>query len=443
MKIFLQAVASVALCIALSVLAFCGDLISDIDDVIMTAEESSRPYYENSLTYSGSEINAGAPHPIGQDKSEENEAESGSFAGTVESDPAYETAPPVVVPPEESSSSQPESSSASSEVSSPSGPPPAVDIENSSSSGKEESQNGSSTGGSSQTESGSSVSSSESLESGSSLVPSSPSSSAESSSSSQENETLWVTMNGSTSYMDAYEAVCMVTEAEVGYTFSKEAIKAQAVAAYTYIKYYNAAGSPASVPGKTATDTVKQAVAEVMGQAVYYNGKYAFTPYCACSAGKTAASSEVWGGSFSYLVSVESKYDPIERHKNSIVAYTQEELKTLLEKYTGLTLDDSAPEDWIHIDSTAAGGYVLKVTITGKNGVKQITGRNIRENILSYRIKSHAFTLTYANGIFTFTTNGYGHGVGMSQTGANGYAVNDGWSYRQILEHYYPGTSVY
>ena len=216
MKIFLQAAASVALCIALSVLAFCGDLISDIDDVIMTAEESSRPYYENSLTYSGSEINAGAPHPIGQDKSEENEAESGSFAGTVESDPAYETAPPVVVPPEESSSSQSESSSASSEVSSPSGPPPAVDIENSSSSGKEESQNGSSTGGSSQTESGSSVSSSESAESGSSLAPSSPSSSAESSSSSQENETLWVTMNGSTSYMDAYEAVCMVTEAEVG-----------------------------------------------------------------------------------------------------------------------------------------------------------------------------------------------------------------------------------
>ena len=118
-------------------------------------------------------------------------------------------------------------------------------------------------------------------------------------------------------------------------------------------------------------------------------------------------------------------------------------MKTLLEKYTGLTLDDGAPEDWIHIDSTAAGGYVLKVTITGKNGVKQITGRNIRENILSYRIKSHAFTLTYANGIFTFTTNGYGHGVGMSQTGANGYAVNDGWSYRQILEHYYPSTSVY
>ena len=41
-----------------------------------------------------------------------------------------------------------------------------------------------------------------------------------------------------------------------------------------------------------------------------------------------------------------------------------------------------------------------------------------------------------------FTTNGYGHGVGMSQTGANAYAQNDGWTYRQILSHYYPGTTL-
>ena len=71
------------------------------------------------------------------------------------------------------------------------------------------------------------------------------------------------------------------------------------------------------------------------------------------------------------------------------------------------------------------------------------TGRKLRENILNYAIKSHAFTFTCDGSNFIFTTNGYGHGVGMSQTGANGYAANEGWTYKQILAHYYPGTSVY
>ena len=61
---------------------------------------------------------------------------------------------------------------------------------------------------------------------------------------------------------------------------------------------------------------------------------------------------------------------------------------------------------------------------------------------MNYAIRSHAFTASYSDGTFTFVTNGYGHGVGLSQAGANGYALN-GWTYLEILSHFYPGTSVY
>ena len=61
--------------------------------------------------------------------------------------------------------------------------------------------------------------------------------------------------------------------------------------------------------------------------------------------------------------------------------------------------------------------------------------------VLAYGIRSHAFTVSWNGEAFVFVTNGYGHGVGMSQTGAEGYA-QDGWGYQQILNHYYPGTTV-
>jgi len=120
-----------------------------------------------------------------------------------------------------------------------------------------------------------------------------------------------------------------------------------------------------------------------------------------------------------------------------------ETVKTKTENYLGITLDESDPEGWFEITDANRGGYVQKMTVTDINGNSQtITGRKLRENILEYALKSHAFTFTYSNGNFIFITNGYGHGVGMSQTGANGYANNEGWSYKDILLHYYPGTNI-
>lgn len=253
-----------------------------------------------------------------------------------------------------------------------------------------------------------------------------------------------VKVSGVITEMSAYEAVSQIVEGEMGSSFSVEALKAQAVAVYTYVKYQNKSGGAPSLPMRTASEKVKNAVFNVLGQAIYYNGNIAFTPYHATSSGYTNSSAEVWGGSYSYLTNVESIYDPTDSYKNRETIISLDTMKSSLEKYLGVTMDDTSPENWIKIDSKNSGGYVLKVTVTDADGkVHTLTGRNIRENVLNYALKSHAFTVSYQNGNFKFVTNGYGHGVGMSQTGANGYAINKGWTYKQILSHYYPNTSVY
>ena len=79
-----------------------------------------------------------------------------------------------------------------------------------------------------------------------------------------------------------------------------------------------------------------------------------------------------------------------------------------------------------------------KCTINGK--ARTITGRVLRENILS--LKSAKFEVKVEGDQFIFTTYGYGHGVGMPQIGANLYAKNEKWSYQKILKHYYTGVTI-
>ena len=244
--------------------------------------------------------------------------------------------------------------------------------------------------------------------------------------------------------MDAYSAICQVVEGEMGSSFNPEALKAQAVAAYSYIKYENKAGRSPSLPMRAPSQKVQNAVSAVIGQAVYYNGAVAFTPYHASSAGYTNSSAEVWGGSYSYLTNVSSAYDPSSGYKNLTVTISVSTVKNGLEHFLGITLDENVPQSWMSIAAVNQGGYVTKLTVTDADGqTYSTTGRKLRENVLNYALKSHAFTFTCDGSNFIFSTNGYGHGVGMSQTGANGYAVNEGWTYKQILAHYYPGTSVY
>lgn len=253
---------------------------------------------------------------------------------------------------------------------------------------------------------------------------------------------LRVSLGGVVTEGSAYDILCQIVEAEIGGSYHTETLKAQTVAAYSYILYENAAGRTPSLPARTPTQKTKDAVESVLGQALYYNGKVAFTPYHASSTGYTNPSSEVWSGSYPYLTRVSSAYDPASYCKNQKVTMAASTVKVKVENYLHITLGDD-PNAWFSDFITNDGGYVTRFTVTDSSGGKHsLTGRQMRENVLGYAIRSHAFTIAVSGDQITFTTNGYGHGVGMSQTGANAYAVNDGWTYQQILSHYYPGTTL-
>ncbi len=255
-------------------------------------------------------------------------------------------------------------------------------------------------------------------------------------------ETLSVKLNGKKVKQSAYDVVCMMVQAEMGSTFHQEALKAQAVAAYTYVKYNNNLGLSPSVAGKTSiSSNVAKAVQAVIGQAVYYNGSYANTTYCAANAGVSNNCVDVWGGNLPYLVSVDSEGDESTNHYGYKTKLKLNYVADRIEDYHNVDPYDysSDPSDWFGDYKNGAGLYVSSIDVCGR----KLTGRKVREGLLQSNIRSAAFEVEYDEDseVFIFTTYGYGHGVGMSQLGANYYA-KEGWSYDEILEHYYSNTRV-
>ena len=268
-----------------------------------------------------------------------------------------------------------------------------------------------------------------------------------------ENGTLTVYYTGSGGNVtgDAANILAQVVMGEIGGSFNEEAIKAQAVAAYTYIKYYNDNGNVPYVAVRTPNDTVKRCVNEVIGQMVYYNGSPIQAVYSASSAGYTASAANVWGVNYPYLISVRCELDALyDPNYGAKATFTSTEIKNYVQNATGIVLEGD-PGTWFAIKEYVDNVYVGTLSIGGKtsytdsNGnTVNITGRVLREKILDFNLRSSSFDVSYSADTdkFTFTTYGYGHGVGLSQHGANNLATYWGYDYRQILQFYYPGTEV-
>lgn len=238
----------------------------------------------------------------------------------------------------------------------------------------------------------------------------------------------------------AYEVVPKIVMNEMGPSFSEEALKAQAIAVYNFVRHQNQSGVVPSLAVKEPDAKVRNACEAVRGQALYYGSSLAFTPFYATSAGVTVSSREVWGGSYPYLESVDSSVDRDVRTYEVSKEFSADTVAAKVEAKMGVDLYaySSDPDEWFSIESYTDGGSYIKDFRVGN---KTTSGRAFREIVLNLR--SAAFDVSYdsSSDSFTFTTYGYGHGVGMSQTGAHQYALK-GWSYREILEHYYDGTVV-
>jgi stage II sporulation protein D len=265
------------------------------------------------------------------------------------------------------------------------------------------------------------------------------------------NKKLNFTANGSRRSMDAYDLVCAIVQNETNGILDGEALKAQAVASYTYVLHHNAAGTAPNVGINTAiSQTVKAAVSAVFGQTILYQGGLINATYHSTSSGKTTSAESVWGSDIPYLVSVDSSLDRKAPKYQQTVQIDANEFARLVFSVYNITLDGD-PSSWIQAKRDAPGGYVGSVVIGGfsvsqggkyGNG-KPITGRSVRESLMNFSIRSHCFDVLYVSDrdAFLFTTYGYGHGVGMSQYGAHFMAL-EGNSYLDILSHYYPGTTV-
>lgn len=266
-------------------------------------------------------------------------------------------------------------------------------------------------------------------------------------------EILTVQANGGIVSGTALDIVSRITQSEIGHTFAPEAIKAQAVAAYSYVKFCNDYGfNPAVALADTVTDSVMVLVKSVIGEAIYYNGSVIQAVYSASSAGYSASAKSVWGTNYPYLSSrfceLDEQYDP---NYGLTANYSSDDIKNKVYSTTGIVLSGD-PGTWFRIEDYIEGKYVGQMSIGGYHSYTdssgssiKLTGRVFREKIMGYKLRSSAFDVAYdsVSDIFTFTTYGYGHGVGLSQNGANALAVHLGYDYKQILKYYYNGVEVY
>ena len=126
---------------------------------------------------------------------------------------------------------------------------------------------------------------------------------------------------------------------------------------------------------------------------------------------------------------MESAGDSVSPKYKSSLTVNAKELKAKL----GLETEE-APEDWFGEPAYSEAGTLLSVEVAGKT----FTGQELRR---VFGLQSAAFTVDCDGDVFTFSVRGYGHGVGLSQYGADYYA-RQGLTWREILAHYYPGTSI-
>ena len=270
-------------------------------------------------------------------------------------------------------------------------------------------------------------------------------------------QTVEVLIGGKKESLNMSEYLTGVLAAEMPASFDEEALKAQAVAARTYALYclrngkhrgrlcadpaccqaYMDAAQRRERWGGDAPNCERRilnAVNATAGETIRYEGEPVQAVFHASSYLCTESSAEVWG-ELPYLVSVSSP-ESAETVPGlfSTVELTAEELKNTIENAHPETLFPEDAQSWIGEVERDASGRVKHMSIAGT----QLSGRELRSLFL---LRSTAFELSYVDGKFLFTVMGFGHGVGMSQQGANVMA-RQGADYTAILAHYYPSTTL-
>lgn len=274
--------------------------------------------------------------------------------------------------------------------------------------------------------------------------------------------TLRVLIDDEVVTMDMGTYLVGVVRSEMPAAFDSEALKAQAVAARTYTLYkMEHGGSPNHPDADTCNDIncckaymdaataaenwgenaslyeekICEAVRSTDGQCVLYEGAPILAVFHSSSAGATLDASAVWSESLPYLISVSSPEngETVPGYYSS-ATFPFSVLRSLLQSELPEADLSASPTDWFTGIRQTPSGAVLELKVGGI----PVTGNRLR-TILGLR--SPSFTFSFGEGDITFSVIGYGHGVGMSQYGANVLAAA-GMDYREILAWYYAETIV-
>lgn len=269
---------------------------------------------------------------------------------------------------------------------------------------------------------------------------------------------LYLTDKETVLKLDKNEYILGVVAAEMSADNNIEALKAQALAAYTFAYRKHAQNKKTNSNYDLTNDStldqryideetrknkwgekftenekkIKQAVESINNKLIVYKGEPILAAYHAISAGKTETAKNVWGTDYPYLQSENSVGDLLCTDFYSELTISSDEF---VRKITELGVEvNVAVENIIGESNKSSAGTVLTIKLCGSN----ITGAKIRE---VFGLRSAAFDIVYKNNNFVFTVSGYGHGVGMSQFGAN-YMAQQGSDYKEIITTYYRGCEI-
>ena len=274
--------------------------------------------------------------------------------------------------------------------------------------------------------------------------------------------TLTIQDGDTTEQMTLERYLTGVVRGEMPASFEMDALRAQAAAERSYVYYQLAAGRKDAHPdadfctdhtccsaylSETAArekwggdfapwnTRVEQAVSDTDGQVVLYNGRPILAVFHSSSAGRTAAAGDVWSGDLPYLVSVDSPEgeETVPNYYSTVTFTAAEAKEKLLAAHPELKLSGT-PDRWFGAAAENGSGRVETVSVGGTD----IEGTELRR---IFGLRSACFTVAADNESVTFRVTGYGHGVGMSQYGANQLA-REGKTWQEILEWYYTGATV-
>lgn len=247
------------------------------------------------------------------------------------------------------------------------------------------------------------------------------------------------------------EYVIGVVAGEMPASFNMEALKSQAVASRTYVlkkvennkKEYDVEDGTVNQVYiddnqmrqkwnnnyEKNKEKIKEAVEKTKGEVILYKNEIIDALFFSTSNGYTENSSDVFSSSKPYLVSVSSLWD-----KEESPVFNSNTEVTVKSFLFNLGLDVNSKVNISNIEKTSTGR--VKSLIVNE---KKFSSSKIRE---VFNLKSTSFSIEQKDDKIIFNVSGYGHGVGMSQYGANGMA-KEGSNYKEILTHYYTGTDVY